>query len=120
MEVQVRKKGNVKIVECSGTIKAGAHERLPDVMNELLVGDEHLYVFDMLKVPWSDTSGVAEIVAAHKRVTDKGGKIVLVLSQRVHDVFEITQLARVFEIYHDVDEALVSLARATEHGKQTI
>lgn len=111
MKVKVRKKGHVNIVECSGTMKLGNEIVLREAMDKLLDADERFYVFDMLKVPWMDTGGISEVVVAHKHVVDKEGKIVLALNKKLHDLFTITQLTRVFDVYSDVEEALGSFAR---------
>jgi len=56
-----------------------------------------------------DSSGMAELVAAYKRITESGGQMKLLrLPANIRDVLGITQIAQVFDIFDDEDEALGS------------
>jgi anti-sigma B factor antagonist len=111
MTINVRRKGDISILEFSGEMRIGAGDlELKRTLHGRLEAGDRLFVFDMLKVPWIDSAGVGEIVAGHKRVIDRRGAIKLVLKGKALDVFTVTALCKVFDIYSDVEEALASFA----------
>ena len=62
---------------------------------------------DFLEVTYMDSSGVATLVEALQLTNKNGGKLRLFnLGQPIKDVFELSRLDRVFEIYDDEREAL--------------
>lgn len=111
MKINVRKKGNIHILEMTGKMTIGEGDvLLRDTMRDLLDKDERLFVFDMLLVNWLDSSSVGEVVACHKRAVAMGGDIKLVLRGRAHDVFTTFILNKVFDIAPDLETALASFA----------
>ena len=66
-------------------------------------------VLDMAKVDALDSSGLGAIVAALKRVAERGGDLKIArLGPRARLVFEITRSHKVFEIHDTVEEALAA------------
>jgi len=64
-------------------------------------------VVQLEKVRFIDSSGLGALLSGYKHAAAQGGKLVLTnIQQQVLSMFELTRLNRVFEIYHDVDEAL--------------
>ncbi len=111
MKIEVRKKGNINIVEMAGKMIIGEGDVVVrDTIRELLDKGERLFVFDMLEVTWLDSGSVGEVVACRKRVVDKGGDIKLVLRGKAHDVFTTFSLHKVFQITDDLESALASFA----------
>lgn len=109
--IEVRKKGKVNILEFSGSMKTGEGDvLLREKMTQLLGAGERLFIFDMTKVPWMDSGALAEVIVCQKHVSEQEGTIKLVLSQWVHDLFIMTRLSGVFEIFEDVEDALASFA----------
>ena len=70
------------------------------------VSDRH-FVLNMIDVPWLDSSGIGEVFAMFKRAREVGGSVRLVVRGKSASLFTITQLDRVFEIFDDVEKALV-------------
>ena len=64
----------------------------------------------MMSVRWLDSMGIGETVACYHRVRSRGGQFKLVLKSRAHDLFTMSQLDRVMQIYRDVEDALASFA----------
>ncbi len=112
MKIAVRKKGNVNILDLTGKMVIGAGDKLlGDKVREMLESGERFFILNMEKVPWLDSGGIGEVVASFKRVREKDGTIKLVkLSSKAHDLFTMTALTKVFEIYGNEDEALGSFA----------
>ena len=106
MELQSRKKGNVCIVKCTGTIRMSSEDKIAARIDALLEEGERYFVIDLLKVPWMDTAAITEIIVSHKHASEQGGKIKVVLNDKGHDLFTVTQLKKVISTYGDVESAL--------------
>ena len=82
---------------------------LADKVRELLKAGEKFFILNMEGVPWLDSGGIGEVVACYKRVKEKEGLIKLEkLSGKAHDLFTMTALNRVFEIFDNEQDALGS------------
>ena len=114
MAVDVRQKGKVSIVDVKGKLAVGeGHVQLRDTLKRLLADGHRLFVFNLLEVPFMDSSGLGETAACKMRATRDDGTIKLVLSgdSKVREVFKITGLDNAFEIYEDEGEALASFIK---------
>jgi len=61
---------------------------------------------DLANVKYMDSSGVATLVEALQQVGKYGGKLKLAnLREAVKDVFELSRLDKVFDIYQNIDDA---------------
>ncbi len=64
-------------------------------------------VVDFSQVTYVDSSGLATLVELFQRLKKINGKLrICSLSQKVKNVFEITRLAGLFQIYNTADEAV--------------
>lgn len=65
----------------------------------------------MGKVPYIDSSGIGELVAAFTTVRKQGGALKLLnISEKVYDALQITKLYTVFDVKEDEDAAIRSFA----------
>jgi anti-sigma B factor antagonist len=65
------------------------------------------FVIDMEKVEFMDSAGLGTLIAALKRVTERGGDMKIAgLQKKPRMVFEITRAYKVFEIYDTVEDAV--------------
>ena len=112
MKIEVRKLGNVNVIDMSGKMVIGKGDKLlGETMKQLLAAGEKYFVLNMQGVPFLDSGGIGEVVACYKRVKEIGGAVKLEkLSGKAHDLFTMTALNRVFEIYDNEQEALGSFA----------
>ena len=105
-----RTRDDVTILEPSGKITIGRGDiALRDSVDQIMSDGSNKIVVDFRKVTRMDSSGMAELVAAFKRVTESGGQVKLLrLPSNIRDVLTITQIAQVFDIFEDEDEAVGS------------
>ena len=105
-----RTREGVTILEPSGKITIGRGDiALRDAVDEAMSGGAMQLVVDFHRVTRMDSSGMAELVAAYKRITEAGGQMKLIrLPSNIRDVLGITQIAQVFDIFDDEDAALAS------------
>jgi anti-sigma B factor antagonist len=72
-------------------------------------------VLDLAGVEFMDSSGLGVLVGAHKEAAAQGGALVLAApTPRVHKIFKITKLHKVFALYETLDEAVESLGGRLE------
>ncbi|MFF0344327.1 STAS domain-containing protein [Kribbella sp. NPDC004875] len=68
-------------------------------------------VLDLAGIEFMDSSGLGVLVGAHKDSTAQGGALLIAApGPRVHRIFKITKLHKVFALYETVDEAVRSIA----------
>ncbi len=110
MKIPVRSRDGVTILQPAGKITIGIGDiAFRDAIDEALAAGSMSLLVDFQKASKMDSSGMAELVAAYKKVTESGGQIKLLrLPSNIRDVLTITQIARVFEIFEDEDEAIAS------------
>lgn len=66
-------------------------------------------VVDIGKVKWMNSSGLGALISALTSVKNKGGDLRLAcLAEKVHSLFVITQLMKVFKTYDSVERAMAS------------
>ena len=110
MTFPARTREGVTILEPAGKITIGRGDiELRDSVDEAMEAGSNQLVVDFRRVTRMDSSGMAELVAAYKRITEAGGQMKLLrLPSNIRDVLGITQIAQVFDIYDEEDEALDS------------
>jgi len=112
VSTEARKVGKVCVLTVSGELKLGpAVDELRRVFKSGIENGERLFVFNMLKVPWIDSSGIGEVVACYKRARDAKGDLKVVMKGKAHDLFTFYELHKVCELYETLEEALGSFAR---------
>ena len=63
-----------------------------------------LVAIDLREVPYLNSSSLGDMVDLHKEIESYGGKLVLVnLCPRVENIFDVTQLNRIFTIMDTLD-----------------
>lgn len=110
MSIPARSHEGVTILQPRGKITIGRGDiALREAVDQALAAGSKRVLVDFKKVTRMDSSGMAELVAAYKRMTESGGQLKLLrLPSNIRDVLGITQIARVFDIFDDEDEALAS------------
>lgn len=107
MEITVRDQGDVTLVRMSGELDAAASPRLNEALDRLLTDGRRRLVLDLEEVMLIDSSGLSALVRLLKQVRGQGGRLGLAaLQPPVRRVFDLTRLARSFDLYDDVAAAL--------------
>ncbi|NJD05931.1 MAG: STAS domain-containing protein [Methylococcaceae bacterium] len=90
---------------------------LKDFLQKLLENGQHLLIVDLAAVRFIDSSGLGALLSGYKNANLRQGSLILTgLQPRVHSMFELTRLHRVFEIYSSLDEALAASREVNAHG----
>ncbi len=109
MDIKVSEKARINILALSGKLDLANAAKLKDQVKELLNAQKNLIHLDMKGVDFINSSGLGALVSLLKEVRIHKGRLTLSdLAPYVNEIFEITQLSHVFEIFRNVDEAVAS------------
>ena len=114
MEIDVRKKGRISVLEIEGKLIIGEGDvQLRARLQDLLDAGERHFVFDMTQVSYMDSAGLGAVVACAKRAREHSGliKVITVPHGKADTLFSVTGLKRVFEVFNDEKSALDSFLR---------
>jgi len=106
LEVEVRRKGKTVVVAPQGEVTVFTSPTLRARLQEVLAEAPRRVVLDLGAVGYVDSSGVATLVEALRRLRDQGGEMVLArVGRRVRGVIEIARLDTLFPMAETVEEA---------------
>ena len=115
MESLVETFDDVDVMRISGRIDLVTSNTLKDMVREHLHRERRHLVLNLERVDFINSSGLGSLVSILKDVRLAGGSLVLSnLAPYVQEIFEITQLSNVFEIYNVEIDAVESLAGRSE------
>lgn len=114
MTTGIRQVGGVTIVDISGRIVLGEESgALREVVGDLLRMGQKEILFNLSDVRYIDSSGLGSLVSAFTSVRKQGGELKLLnLTNKVHDVMQITKLYTVFDIMDDEAVAVKSFGHS--------
>ena len=112
MHVEVRKAGDVVIVDLQGRLLAGiGDEILRNVVNELLAEGWKKILLNLSGVTVIDSSGTGANTAERKICGKFDARLKLLnLHERVRKSLHLSELLPVFEVYEDEPTALAHFA----------
>jgi anti-sigma B factor antagonist len=115
MITSIRQVGSVMIVDVSGRIVLGEESAaLRDLVCELLSKGHKQILFNLGEVNYIDSAGLGSLVAAFSSVRKQKGELKLLnLTNKVHDVMQITKLYTVFDIMDNETEAVKGFGQST-------
>lgn len=110
MEINMRKKGNVMLIELQGRLDTSTpREFETQLLNLIERGERHL-VFDFARVEHVSSNGLRVLLRAFKQVTCANGRMVFhSLNERVRRLFEIGGFTMIFRVYHTREEAVAGV-----------
>jgi anti-sigma B factor antagonist len=118
MHVEVRRAGDVVIVDLKGKLTAGLGDQiLRDTLDELLAESWRKILLNLSEVSFLDSAGLGELVAGLKTARNLGADLkVLKASERVRTTLSLARLLPLFEVYDDEAEALRRFADGEASG----
>lgn len=110
MEMKMRKKGSVLLLELQGRLDTSTpREFEAQLLNLIERGERHL-VFDLEQVEHVSSNGLRVLLRAFKQVTAVNGRMVFhSLNERVRRIFEIGGFTMIFRVYHTREEAVAGV-----------
>ena len=110
LEITETKTDSVILLTLKGTLEIGRDtEHLTETVLARLDQGERSFILDFAGVRFIDSTGISALIKIYTSAKSSAGAMKLMhLTQRVHDVLQITRLSSVFEIYNDPAKALES------------
>ncbi len=109
MDISVNEKGNLSVLMLQGKLDLANAGELKSAVKSLLEQDKSLIHLNMSGVDFINSSGLGALVSLMKEIRVHRGRLTISnLAPYVKEIFEITQLSNVFEIYRDELEAIDS------------
>src|SRR6201998_116874 len=103
MTTSTRQVGGVTIVDMRGRIVLGEESAaLRELVCDLLSKGHKQILLNLGEVNYIDSSGLGNLVSAFTSVRKQGGELKLLnLTNKVHDLMQITKLYTIFDIMDD-------------------
>src|SRR2546428_472946 len=103
-----RTEGPIEVLELSGKITIGEGEaELRRDVQDLLDSGRRKILISLERVTFMDSAGLGELVACYKRAVEKQGTIkILKPNEKLLDLFTITKLIEIFDIYENEKDAI--------------
>ncbi|MCS6999300.1 MAG: STAS domain-containing protein [Bacteroidota bacterium] len=113
--IQREQINGVEVIALRGQFIGGKEtDDLRSVLMDVVRGGSRAVILDMSNVTYLNSTALGVLIAAHSSITKNNGKIVLCgLSQSLENIFIITKLSMVFDIYADRQQALDSLVSSS-------
>jgi len=112
MKVAIRQVDGITILDLSGRITLGEGSiTLRDSVRDVLAKGSKKILLNLGQITYIDSSGIGELVSAFTSVKNSGGELKLLnLTQKVHDLLQITKLYTVFDVWDNEASAITAFA----------
>lgn len=110
MEIEVRNRGEVKVVKLTGRLTLGdSVDRLRATLDDLLATGAKQYVVDLADVAMLDSSGIGLLVMYLNNAKQRGGSLKLLNpSKFAIQTLKMIGLLNLFQVFQDQEEAVAS------------
>lgn len=108
MELNFELKENVGVLKVSGRLDAYNAAEFKESFTKYTEQTVN-FVLDLSSLDFLDSTGLGSLVACLKAISEKDGDIKIAnMSEKPRMVFEITRAHKIFDIFDDVDVAVMS------------
>jgi len=99
LSLRIYTQGDAMVVECSGRLISGATDQLRSEVKGLFPHAKRV-ILDLTNVIQMDSMGLGAVVSLYASAKAAGCDLKLInLSKRVREIFRVTNLLSVFEVY---------------------
>jgi len=114
MEISQEPRGGVLLLKLKGNIVGAAESSLLiDRLHEALEKGQAQVVIDLSQVDWMNSSGLGTLISGLTTLRQSGGNLKLCgLSDKIKNLFTITKLLSVFEIFPSAADAAASYGQS--------
>ena len=107
MEIRTRKEKNAIVVSIKGRMDAVSSSDFEKQLSALMAEGEKDFIIDFGELDYISSAGLRSILTTLKDLKGKNGRLLpCSLKDLVKDVFDISGLSHVIQIYETVDSAL--------------
>jgi len=109
MEITAKQAGDVTVLTLNGRLDLSSGSALKEQIKSLFEEEKNSVHLNLSQVEFINSSGLGALVSIMKEVRLRKGRLTLSdLASYVQEIFDITQLSHIFEIFGTQDEALNS------------
>jgi anti-sigma B factor antagonist len=110
LQISLKDVGEVTVVVLKGAITIGSGDlTLRTTIKDLVGKGRKKIVLDMADVPYMDSTGIGELVAAYTSAKSQKAEIKLAnRTNKIKDLLGIVQLTSLFDSFDNTDEAVKS------------
>lgn len=110
LSIASREVDGVTVLDLSGRITLGEGSvQLRDAIRDLISKGQKSILLNLAEINYIDSSGLGELVSAYTTAKNQGAALKLLkLTQKVHDLLQLTKLYTVFDIFDDETKAIGS------------
>ena len=109
MDIQTQEKNNVYTLSLKGRLDLSSGAGLKEKVKSLMAENHNTIHLNLKEVDFINSSGLGVLVSIMKEIRLQKGRLTLSnLASYVQEIFEITQLSHIFEIYESEEEAIGS------------
>jgi anti-sigma B factor antagonist len=110
VEIEVRNRGEVKVVKLTGRLTLGdSVDRVRGTLDDLLATGATRYVLDLGEVSMLDSSGIGLLVMYLNNAKRQGGSLKLLNpSKFAVQTLKMIGLLKLFDVFQDPEEAVAS------------
>jgi len=110
MRIKQENKNDVLVCYMTGDIDINTSPEVKKIFDKIIAGKQGKILLNFKDVSYVDSSGLATLVEILKGLRSYGGKLRITnLSTKVKNLFEITKLEKLFDIYQEEEEAIQTL-----------
>jgi anti-anti-sigma factor len=107
MKITNENKGDIVICKVEGEIDINTSPQLRKAFDEFIHSNSKKILIDFSSVSYIDSSGLATLIELLQRLKKINGKFRLFnMNQKVKNIFEVTKLYKLFEIFDTQELAL--------------
>ena len=112
MEISARRHDDYMALSLTGRLDLNSSAKLKEEIKKFLNEGDLRIMLDLNQVDFINSSGLGTLVSILKDVRMLKGRMVLCnLANYVQEIFEITQLSHIFDIYPTEQDAAASFSR---------
>ncbi len=102
--------GKIGIIEVKGSLVGDKDtDEFREAVADLIEQGNKSLVIDLHKVNYMNSSGIGSVIAVHSSYNKNGGAVKLAgLTSNVQNLFVVTKLIDVFDVFDSVDQAVES------------
>ncbi|ACF14124.1 anti-sigma-factor antagonist [Chloroherpeton thalassium ATCC 35110] len=108
MHVKEHEESGIVVLKLKGDLLGGDdYQTFKDTLKKYISEGKKDFVIDLRKVTYINSSGIGMLVSGMTTVTNAEGTFKLAnVEQNIHNVFTITNLISIFDVYETLEDAL--------------
>ena|SRR3989338_3536527 len=107
MNLKIEKKQDVVVLQVKGSLDADSVSQFKKKVNKIIEEGSKCLVLDGSELEFVDSMGLGSLISLLRKLRSQNGDLkVAAISKEVQQVFEITRLHQLFQIFSNSDEAI--------------